>query len=135
MRAYRAVPTIRYGTVPASLVIRGGCGNVPLERFLAQLLLAFLSPLEGLNVGLVVGPDPVPDGRKGAVVEELRVAGRGGVFQELGRQAVVVVALLDRVVAGREGEILLPVGNQKLFQFRIRLPRKLLAGGGWGVLR
>jgi hypothetical protein len=39
------------------------------------------------------------------------------VLQEPGGQTVVVVPLLDRVVFGGIGEVLLAVGNQKLFQF------------------
>lgn len=77
--------------------------------------MALLSPLEGLNIALVVGSDTVPYGGKRAILEEVWVTGIGGVFQQPGRQAVVVVALLDRVVAGREAEVLHSVGNQKFF--------------------
>ena len=38
-------------------------------------------------------------------------------LQEPGGQTVVVVSLLDGVVPGGKGEVFLPVGNQKLFEF------------------
>lgn len=96
-----------------------------LEAFL--LLLTLFTSLEGLNVALVIRTDTVPDGREGTVLKQSGISGVLGMFQQAGGQAVVVVPLFNRIVFGGVRKIFFPVLNQKLFEFRIGLPGKLLA--------
>jgi len=108
--------------------------TIHLEVLKAFLFLTLLPSLEGLDVALVIGTDPVPDGRKGTSPKEGGIVEGLGVIQEPGGQPVVVVPLLDRVVLGGKGEIFFPVGNQKVFQLRIGLPGELFTAVALSLL-
>lgn len=104
---------------------------VPLHLELLETVLLFLSlspSLEGLDITFVVGTDAIPDSREGAVSKQGGISICLSMLQEPRGQTVVVVPLLDCVVPGGEREVFLAVGNQKLFEFWISLPGKLLSG-------
>jgi len=93
-------------------------------------LLALLASLEGLYVALIVGSNPISDGRKGTRFEYGRVSRSVGVLQEPGRQTVVVIPLFHSIVLCRKRQVFLSIGNQKVFQFWISLPGKLFTRMG-----
>ena len=69
-----------------------------------------------LNVGLVVAANPITDSHKIKLVRIKDVVMMSRQVHEALRQPIVVLLLFGRVVESRVTQILLPIGNQELFQ-------------------
>ena len=74
--------------------------------------------LGGLHVGLVVAPDPIPNGDKDKLLLIKDVPVLRCQFQKPFRETVIVLLLLDRVVESRMPKVLLPIENQELLKLR-----------------
>lgn len=80
-------------------------------------LLDGVSSLAGrLDVGLVVASNPIANGYKIEFFGIKYVVMTGRHIHEALRQPIVVLLLFGRVVESRMTQILIPTGNQKLFQ-------------------
>ena len=76
------------------------------------ILLLFLS--QRLKIGLVIAPNLVTKHDKGKVVKDIAMLGRQ--FQDLFRQFVVKLLLLDTVIQCGMPQVLVSIGNEKFFQ-------------------